>query len=85
VRVVRITHTPLSPALGAMASLASRVPAPGARRVVPRARANGRRAARASAADTERLGPRDASTRPEVSVSRTGIFLRLSRARRVDD
>jgi len=50
-----------------MASLASRVPAPGARRVVPRARANGRRAARASAADTERLGPRDASTRPEVS------------------
>ena len=50
-----------------MASLAPRAPAPGARRVIPRARANRRRAPRASAADTERLGPRDASTRPEDS------------------
>jgi hypothetical protein len=48
-----------------MASLASRAPAPGAPRVIPRARATRRRAARASAADTERLPPRDASTRPE--------------------
>ena len=50
-----------------MASLAPRGPASGARRVIPRARANRRRASRASAADTERLALRDASTQPKDS------------------
>ena len=50
-----------------MASLAPRGPASGARRVIPRARANRRRASRASAADTERLALRGASTQPKDS------------------